>query len=95
MKPDINSTTLQPNIPAFQPLQQQMSTMASPLAPQNNSSTTCTVNADIPKIVLLQTAIGSINGINYRLLFDNGSQLSCASISLFKKLNLKFEGTQV
>ena len=34
--------------PAFQPLQQQIFTIASPLAPQNYLSTTCTVSADTP-----------------------------------------------
>ena len=71
-----------------------MSTIVSPLVAQNNSSTTCTVSADTPKSVLLQTAITSINGVHCRLLFDSGSQLSYISPSLFKKLNLKSEGTQ-
>ena len=78
----------------FQPLQQQMFTIAPPLAPQNNSWITCTVSADTPKSVLLQTAITSINGVHCRLLFDSGSQLSYISPSLLKKLSLKSEGTQ-
>ena len=87
-------TSLQLNTPAFQPLQQQISTIAPPLAPQNNSLTTYTVSTNTPKSVLLQTAIASINGVYCRLLFDTGSQLSYISPSLFKKLNLKSEGTQ-
>ena len=71
-----------------------MSTIVSPLVAQNNSSTTCTVSADTPKSVLLQTAITSINGVHCRLLFDSGSQLSYISLSLFQKLNLKSVGTQ-
>ena len=96
MKPDIVyiSTSLQPNDPPFQPWQQQMSTMTPPLAPQNNSMTTCTVSNDTPKHFLLQTAIASINGVNCRLLFDSRSQLSYISTSLFEKINLKSEGTQ-
>ena len=91
---NLKSTSLQPNAPAFQPLQQQMSTIAPPLAPQNNSSITCTVSADTPKSVLLQTVIASINGVHCRLLFDSGSPLSYISPSLFKKINLKSECTQ-
>ena len=91
---NVKSTSLQRNVPAFQPLQQQMFNMTPPLAPQNNISTTCTVSADTLKSVLLQTAIASINGVNYRLLFDSGSQLSYILPSLFKKLNLKSEGIQ-
>ena len=87
------SASLQPNALAFQPLQQQ-STIAPLLAPQNNSLTTCTVSADTAKSVLLQTAIASINGVHCRLLFDSESQLSYISPILFKKLNLKYEGTQ-
>ena len=71
-----------------------MSTIASPLVPQINSSSTCTVSADTSKSVLLQTAITSINGVHCCLLFDSGSQLSYISPSQFKKLNLKSEGTQ-
>ena len=70
---NVKSTSLWPNAPAFQPLQHQMYTMAPPLAPHYNSSTTCTVSADTPKSVLLQTAIASVNGVNCRLLFDSGS----------------------
>ena len=41
--------SLQLNAPAFQPLQQPMPRMVPPLAPQDNSLTTCTVSADTPK----------------------------------------------
>ena len=68
--------------------------MAPWLAPQINSSITCTVSADTPKSVLLQAAVASINGVNCRLLFDSESQLSYISPSPFKKLNLKSEGKQ-
>ena len=71
-----------------------MSMIAPPLAPQNNSSTTCTVSADTAKSALLQTALASINGVHLRLLFDSGYQLSYISPSLFKELNLKSEGTR-
>ena len=71
-----------------------MSTMGQTLASQNNYSTARTVSADSPKSVLLQAVIASINGVSCRLLFDSGSQLSYVSPSLFKKSNLKSEGTQ-
>ena len=81
---NVKSTSLQSNAPAFQSLQQQLSTIVPPLAPQNNSSITCTVSADTPKSVLLQKAIASINDLHGRLLFDSGSQLSYISPSLLK-----------
>ena len=61
---NIKFTSLQPNPPAFQSLQQQIPIMVLPLNPENYSSITCTVSTDTTKSVLLQTATASVNGVN-------------------------------
>ena len=46
---NVKSAALRPNFPAFQHLQEQMSTITTPVAHKNNYSTTYTVSADAPK----------------------------------------------